>query len=123
MLTISELKGSKREALLDRIDPLPQVVDMDDLNESIEDLQGKLVTALIPAEGKTRQLLEKKTALLGDIAQFQKKRDSSMGMNSKKLANDLYLCKSHKALVQRLDREDVPVVVRNELKAKLNKVK
>ena len=86
----------EKEALLDRIDPLPPLVDMEDLNEPIEDLQGRLVDELIPSQGKPRKLLEKKMALLGDLAQFQQQRDSSMGMNSKRLANDLYYSQTEK---------------------------
>ena len=96
---------------------------MDDLNETIEKLQEKLLTNLIPALGKSRRLLEKKMALLGDLAQFRQQRESTMDMNSEKLANDLFLCRTEKELTQRLGRKDLPVVVSNELKAKLSKVK
>ena len=118
----AEQRRAEREALLGKFQPIKVFDSMADLHESIEGLQGHLITQSLTTQGKEKKLVQQKMALLGDIAQFKERREQSMDMDSKGLANDLYVCRTHKELVQRLERKDVPVMVGNELKAKLNKV-
>lgn len=92
-------------------------------DESIKTLLKKLLADMTSERSKPCNLLDKKVFLLIDLALYRQKRDSTMTMNSERLANDFYWCHTEQELDLRLECKDVPVMVRNELKVKLEKVK
>ena len=120
----AQLRTARKEKMLDKLEPIQVFESMAEMNESIEILQGKLVDQLSNATTKKdRKLVQKKMILLTNLAQFQKMRETTMEIDFKGLANDLFYSKTGKALAQRLDQKDVPLTVSGTLKAKLALVK